>query len=811
MVAKRGAPKKGEHSMTSSALPKREPNKILRNLRKNRRSMARPNEELGRPELADLVNRELAAMKIENQDIDGNYVGKLEQGIIGCPREEVRREAFRRALKVPRDEDLGFFPYRRSAISGPSKEPTDEIGPDSSEETVENGSGLPAKFAAEAGRRLTRGQRVGISAPNPDRTDDVGIWNVMPPARGFRGRQAEIDAISVALKAGQCDGPSIATVHGIAGIGKTQLARAYADHHKDDYSLGWWISAETNLELTVGMAHLAERLGAGANISASEVGPFLARAMDRHHSWLIVLDNAHSAIDVEPLVSAVSAGSNAGKNPRHVLVTSRSASWAHIATPIAVDVLDLESATSLLTDGDTEADRTAARDLATELGQLPLAIGQAAAYSAEANIPPQEYLRLFRRERARLLTRGTAMAYPGNVSIAVSLALERLGSASPEALALLEICALFSPDPIPIVALLSQLSRTRADIGPLVQLDIRRALRGSGLLAIESNDYGRMHRLTRLIIEDRTGDHRVRLDEAVEIIGGAFPETPSEPDTWKSCGELLPHTLSVLDHARREGVANATVASILTRAGRYLLCSGLSFDRARELHEEALRIRQKIHAGDHPEVARCIVHLAVDLNELGDTGTAVDLHRTALEMRQRIYDGDHSDVAHSLDNLGNVLHISGDYEGARKSHQLGLEMRSRIHPGNHPNTAYSLSNLAGDLHKLGNVHQALEMNESALAMRRALTPGDHPDTAHSLSNLASDLRALGRHQRALELETQSLQMRQRMYPSGHPNIVKSLLGIAADYDALSQDSKADESRRIANRLDDLLRGPDIAA
>lgn len=102
--------------MTSRAMPKRAPNIILKALRQSRRSPSRPSEALGRSELADMVNRELMELGAENQSIDGNYVGKLEQGKIGSPREEIRRTAFRRALQVASDGELGFFPYRRDPL-----------------------------------------------------------------------------------------------------------------------------------------------------------------------------------------------------------------------------------------------------------------------------------------------------------------------------------------------------------------------------------------------------------------------------------------------------------------------------------------------------------------------------------------------------------------------------------------------------------------------------------------------------------------------------------------------------------------------
>ncbi|MDT5150585.1 MAG: hypothetical protein QOI01_2318 [Mycobacterium sp.] len=74
---------------------------------------------MSRPELASAVNDGLHAMGVMNSDIDGNYVGKLEQGKIRCPREETRRMAIRPALGVDSDDELGFSMFRHSNIDPP--------------------------------------------------------------------------------------------------------------------------------------------------------------------------------------------------------------------------------------------------------------------------------------------------------------------------------------------------------------------------------------------------------------------------------------------------------------------------------------------------------------------------------------------------------------------------------------------------------------------------------------------------------------------------------------------------------------------
>ncbi|MGL5824719.1 MAG: FxSxx-COOH system tetratricopeptide repeat protein [Nocardioides sp.] len=637
-------------------------------------------------------------------------------------------------------------------------------------------------------------------SPQGGPTTDISstwVWNIIPPVRGFLGRDREIGQIERSLRGQSERGLDLAAVgvHGIAGVGKTQLALAFADRHRARYRLGWWISAETQLDITAGLSRLAVRLGASEDWSSAEFLLFLAERLRAHEPWLIVFDNATLPVDIEPFMPGPGSGRG------HILLTSRNPSWRLLAEPVAVDVLGIADATHLL--GRSSDADAGAEALAHELGQLPLAISQAAAYAADTRISFTEYLALFRQERARLLDRGLAMAYPGNVSASVTLALGRLASDSAIALRLLEICALCSPDGLPLRRMLTAMLDADGEVergsGALEQLDVLRALRQSGLLTVDEDDVARLHRLTQVIIEDRIDERRERVADAVGLLARLFPVRPSEPATWDFCGQLVPHARVVFRHARQHELLSTELAALLTRVGRYLLCSGLSFSDARDLHEEALRMRRALQPGDQPETARCLVHLAVALNELGETHIARKLHEEALQMRRRLYPDDHPDLAHSLDNLGNVLHILNEYATAREHHEQGLEMRRRLYSGDHPNLAYSLSNLASDLHKLGHVEQCRTLNESALEMRRRLEPGDHPDTAHSLSRLADAHHGLGEYEAAIDLERQGLAMRQRLYPAGHPNVVKSLLSLAESHHMLGQEA-------VAQRFRDEARG-----
>ena len=67
-----------------------------------------------------------------------------------------------------------------------------------------------------------------------------------------------------------------------------------------------------------------------------------------------------------------------------------------------------------------------ADELADELGDLPLAAAQAAAYLDETRMPPADYLRLFRSRRREMLAKGGVIGYQGRIDTAWTLSMERL-------------------------------------------------------------------------------------------------------------------------------------------------------------------------------------------------------------------------------------------------------------------------------------------------------------------------------------------------------------------------------------------------
>jgi tetratricopeptide (TPR) repeat protein len=604
------------------------------------------------------------------------------------------------------------------------------------------------------------------------------LWTIPPPVRSFTGRDKQLAVVRAELTGqGAVTLVPAAALTGMGGVGKTQLALAYAQRYREEYGLGWWVPSETELGMLTALADLGVGLGLPAELPPAELAARARDALGERSGWLVIFDNApHPAAVAEFL-----PGSGGG----HVLVTSRNSAWQGIAEPIPVDVLSLEEAVGLLRRRSGDLDEEAATQLAEALGRLPLALEQAAAYSTGQRLSLARYVTLFAQRRAELLALGKPLAYHGTVDAAFTLTLDQLQAGNPAAGRLLELCALLAPDEIPLPILLSEptllpkpLMAAAAD--PIERDEMVGMLYQTGLLTVDSGETARIHRLVQAVIVAHLSeaDRQQRVVDAVKLLVKLFPYHGDQPAQWPRCSQLLSHAQALLDHAHALQLTSPALYRLLTNVGIYLWSRGLDARLAHERFEDALAMGQQLYGGDHIEVANSLSNLAVNSAELGDFQRASELAEQALAMRQRLHRGDHPHLAMSLSNLATDLAELGDLERARELLEQALAMRRRLYRGDGLGMASNLTNLAVVLRRTGDLERARELNEQALAMYQRLYDGDNPAIASILSNSASTLRAQGDLEQARVFAEQALAMRQRLYEGDHRMVVKSLGGLA---------------------------------
>jgi tetratricopeptide (TPR) repeat protein len=587
-------------------------------------------------------------------------------------------------------------------------------------------------------------------------------WIIPAPVGSFTGRDEQLAGLrSQLIDRGAATLVPTAALYGMGGVGKTQLALAYAQRHRKDYELGWWIPAETRLGILTAFAELGEVLGLRGERTPAEVAVEVRDGLAERSGWLLIFDNAPDPTAVADFLPVAGGG--------HVLVTSRDPAWQGIAEPVSVDLLTSDEAVQLLVYRSGDGDRQAAARLADAVDRLPLALEQASAYVAQQHLTLARYLELFNQRRAELLARGKPLAYQGTVDATFTLTIQQLQEQNAAAVQLLELCALLAPDELPLDLLLSQPPRLPEPLATAAQDPLQRhetvaALFAAGVLTKDTAGTARMHRLIQAVTHDHLteAERKQHVTEAVELMAALFPYEGDEPDRWPRCAELFLHAQTLLDHAFAAQLGIPGLARLLTCVGIYVRRRGLDSRLARQMHEQALAMYRQLCEGDNRYVANALTILAIDLRGLGEYRRARELDEQALAMYQRLYEGDHANVAIAMNNLAIEVSELGEHERARELDEQALAMYQRLYEGDHPNVAIAMNNVAADLRRAGEHKRARELDEQALAMRQRLYEGDHPRVATSMSNVAFDLRRAGEHKRARELDEQASAMRRRL-------------------------------------------------
>jgi hypothetical protein len=131
-------------------------------------------------------------------------------------------------------------------------------------------------------------------------------------------------------------------------------------------------------------------------------------------------------------------------------VTSRWGAWGSQASPLWVNVLARDESIAFLSKRTGSDDRVALDALAELLGDLPLALEEAAAFLEETRVGLGEYLELVQERSRELfgLDRPPADERGDRRRVATvwSLSLDRVHQEAPAAEALLSLCAFLAPD-----------------------------------------------------------------------------------------------------------------------------------------------------------------------------------------------------------------------------------------------------------------------------------------------------------------------------------------------------------------------------
>ena len=231
----------------------------------------------------------------------------------------------------------------------------------------------------------------------------------------------------------------------------------YAYHYSQEYQAVFWVNTDPQGDTLADFVTIAQVLDLPEKNEPDQARILAAikRWLQQHERWLLLFDN----IEVIAAVNAIIPETGKG----HILITTRSQATGSIAIPHEIEPWDaqvgakflLQRAKMMPQDAPPEyvnsPEGKIAQEISRLLGGFPLALDQAGGYIEETKRNLSDFLALYQRRRAALLSRRGKFSsdHPDSVTTTFSLAFEKVEHSHPEAAELLRLCAFLHPDAIP--------------------------------------------------------------------------------------------------------------------------------------------------------------------------------------------------------------------------------------------------------------------------------------------------------------------------------------------------------------------------
>mgnify|MGYP000868438529 FL=1 len=602
---------------------------------------------------------------------------------------------------------------------------------------------------------------------------------------------------------------------GMKGSGKTQLAAMIAAKCEDEeWPIVAWIDAASRKKLIATLYELATLTGIDA--PHDKTPDFTARrflnrlrsaeAADR----LFIFDNVENLDDLKDLTPE-------GKGVRVIITTTRHLDWDSLGWhPITVGVFERDQSITLLCERTGDTNRDAANQIASTLGDLPVAITQAATTARNLRSTLTEYLRsLNSLPLADTISKQEGEYYPERISTVLWLACKatidsiKKKNSTQGQLSIHQIgtLSLLAAPGVPTAWLedYNDTENAKKSLSALLNSSVCQ-ISADGKKTLIHQLQGRVFRENHLSMET---EMNAAASVAISVLESISTHTQDSPEKEQQETQDLIDQLSTIASQEHSLplFTNPTIATILARtlkkawqlgmhqvaltlinpltkasdtlgvdhpdiitsrnslADAYLL-EGQT-EKAVALVQKNLKHSRKLLGSTDPATLTSLNTLANASRDRGDLEGAASLFEQVLTDRIRILDPNHPDILTSRNNLAGTQQEMGRLEEAITLYEKNLEDSERILGPHHPGTLTFRNNLAGAYQEAGRLHETITLYEQILADRTRILGPDHPDTLASLNNLANAYHAAGRLQDALELLNQNLINRLRFLGPDH--------------------------------------------
>ena len=627
---------------------------------------------------------------------------------------------------------------------------------------------------------------------------------------------------------------------GMRGCGKTQLAAALAEECEDkNWSLVAWVNAVSSDSIKSSLVELAKKLKIDTSDQPTPE-TIIRRCFNQLKSEdpsdrLIIFDNVENIDDLRGLVPS-------SNGLRVVATTTNNTGWEHQGwDTIKVGVFHRDESINYLLTATESTDRDAADTLAHRLGDLPLALAQAAATTRNGNLSLARYLdRLDCYRSERVIRPVPGDYYTDDVATALCMAiedtLENLEDDTKQAARyILGALALLAESGVPTRWLdptneqqddreVQDTNRAEDEAAhdALTELIHRSIVQQSADKATTM-----LHRLQAQVL--RESWDKQNCEEAVESTAVLLRKVNIDKFRRNDTASRRRETLDLIEQLRSIGGQNYSqhllkyeqvtdalghsflhaddlglpfealtlevpvnaiqdllgLAHHVSLAARNNLASAHgaagNIDKSTEMYEQLFQDCIRILGKDHPDTLAVRNNLAYAHESAGNLDEAINMDEILLKDRMRILGKDHPDTLSSRNNLAYTYGAAGNLDKAIDMYEQLLQDSTRVLGKDNPDTLRSRNNLAGIYLSAGRITEAIDMYEEVLKDRMHILGKDHPHVLASRNNLAGAYQSVGRITEAIDMYEQLVKDSSRILGESHPDTLASRNNLAGAY------------------------------
>ena len=591
---------------------------------------------------------------------------------------------------------------------------------------------------------------------------------------------------------------------GMRGCGKTQLAAALAQECEDaNWSLSAWVNASSSESITSDLVELAKELKKELKIDTSDQPTpetIIRRLFNRLKSAdpsdrLIVFDNVENIDDLRGFVPR-------GNGLRVVATTTNNTGWEHQGwDTIKVGVFDRDESINYLLTVTKSDDHDIADVLAKRLGDLPLAIAQAAGTARNKDLSLARYLQ-------RLDSRGEELVIRHNLGdeytvdtvkallMAVTDTIEGLeGNTKETAQRQLGALALLAESGVPTRWLDPTVEQLDDDASPNTQQDtdedahdaLTELIHRSIVQQSTDGSTTMLHRLQAQVLRESWDkvEYAQARESAVSLLGAVDIDKFRRSDTESRRRE----TLDLIEALRAIGEQTYSRSLLSERSISTILKHTLPHAHYLGLDYEVLSLGAtialicEIFGYEHPDTISLRFHFAESCQSAGKIGDAITLYQEVLSTSQQVLGPSHQSTLAALNGLSCAYFSAGHLTVAIPMFEQVLSARIKVLGPDHPDTLRTRGNLAVALHNVGDLDNAIALQEQVVSESRRILGPHHTDAFTFAINLADTYHSARRLDDAIQYYEELSTEASNYLGYNHPITLTVLNNLASVYES----------------------------